>query len=250
MNQLSRKHIGLICLFITQAFFSCKKEKEDAVILLEKKQQYNLDIPEPSGLSFGREPNTFLIASDKVNKIFETNLKGEILDTLDYQGDDIEGITFNANIIMIVEEQSNEVIQLTKEGKIVERFGIEKPFGSGTNGLEGICYHTEKNNYFLINEENPGILYLWNPIEGVIKTIYLNFAKDYSDIFADPQNSCLWIVSDESRSLYKCDYNGKKLIEYQLDRKKYEGIVVDSKNELVYLVNDETSELAIFKLKN
>jgi uncharacterized protein YjiK len=64
----------------------------------------------------------------------------------------------------------------------------------------------------------------------------------------DTKNALLWIVSDESRTLYQTDYYANVLKEYSLDRSKYEGITIDVDNKLLYLVNDATFELSIYKI--
>ena len=94
------------------------------------------------------------------------------------------------------------------------------------------------------------MLCLWNPQNGIIDKIDLNFAADYSGIFVDAAKSLIWIVSDESKALFKCDYKLNVIRKYALNDNKYEGVVVDNINNLVYLVNDAASELVIYKIEN
>jgi uncharacterized protein YjiK len=94
----------------------------------------------------------------------------------------------------------------------------------------------------------PGELIVWNKQFDIISKKELHFAGDYSAIFVDTQNSLLWIVSDESKALFQCDYNAKVLKEYSLPKDKFEGIAVDAENKLIYLVNDTTAELYIYKI--
>ncbi len=89
---------------------------------------------------------------------------------------------------------------------------------------------------------------IWDPLSGIIGEEKLNFATDYSGIFADSDHSLLWYVSDQSKSLYKCDYNSNVLLTFDLDELKYEGVVID--NDLVYLINDATGKMNIYKIKD
>jgi uncharacterized protein YjiK len=227
--------------------FSCKKQETNPQ--LEKVATFNLTILEPSGLSFGRNNETLLIASDKTNRIFETNLEGVILNVLKFNGEDIEGVTYNGDLdkVFIIEEQKREIIQLDYDGKYEETFSIAKPPNSGINGLEGITYNNKNKTFHLLNEDNPGLLYSWTLENGVSEEIEIGFADDFSAIFDDAVNSILWIVSDKDKMLFKCDYNGYVIAKFQLDKYKYEGIVVNQTDNLIYLVNDNSSELAIFK---
>ena len=91
---------------------------------------------------------------------------------------------------------------------------------------------------------------VWNTIYGNISTTTLTFASDYSAIFVDTENSLLWIVSDESQTVYKCDYKANVLQEYLLPGTKYEGITIDVGNMILYVVNDGSAKLDVFKIKN
>ena len=80
--------------------------------------------------------------------------------------------------------------------------------------------------------------------------IEIYFFLEWGAKYVSIKNALVYIVSDESQMLYKCDYNAKVLKEYPLPDTKFEGIVVDDDNQLVYLVNDKTAELFVFKFLN
>ena len=237
---------------------SCKKTPVDNPPVkptgqLEKLNEFDLDITEPSGLSFGADGTSLLIVSDNTNKVYETDLEGNLIRELHYEGMDLEGVTFNTDeqIIAVVEERKRQLVLLDyPEGNELERFDIITGGTSDNKGLEGISYSKNNSAYYIVNEDAPGELIIWNKAFGNISTTELHFASDYSAIFVDTKNGLLWIVSDESQALYKCAYNANVLMEYALPGVKFEGIVVDADQHLVYLVNDKTFKLYIFKLLN
>jgi uncharacterized protein YjiK len=94
------------------------------------------------------------------------------------------------------------------------------------------------------------LLCVWSPEKGLVEKKELHFSADYSGIYVDASHSLLWIVSDESKALYQCDYNANVLKKYDLDKNKYEGVAVDMNKSLVYLVNDKTAELYIYHIDN
>ncbi len=245
----------IIILFILFAA-SCKKDETiDPVIevpvgQLELIESYPIDVPEPSGLSFGPDNNTLLTVSDHTNQVYEMDMQGNIIRILDYTGKDLEGVTYNPdkNLIVVAEEADRELTFIDySSGSKLETYKLEIPSNSDNNGLEGISYNTNNKLYYVVNETNPDLLISWDVNSGIISEDKLNFASDYSGIFTDPDHSLLWFVSDQSKSLFKCDYNANVLQVFYLDELKYEGIVLDG--DIVYLVNDATGKLYNYQIK-
>ena len=250
------KRISIIAIMLFVAF-SCKKnENADLVIeipvgTLELIHSYTVNVPEPSGLSFGPDNNTLLTVSDHLNQVYELDLQGNVLRTLDYIGKDLEGVTYNLhdNSIAVAEEADREITMIDYEtGNKLETYRIDVSIGSDNSGLEGISYNKNNSLNYIVNETNPDLLIIWSPEYGKVSETKLKFASDYSGIFVDDENSILWIVSDQSRGLYKCDYNANVLMSFNLDNLKYEGVVVY--NDMVYLINDATQRLNIYQIKN
>ncbi len=248
--------ISLFSLLLLTVTDSCKKEEVDDTPSnppgkLEKMSVIDLDILEPSGLSFGPDANTLLIVSDNTNKVYETTLQGDIIKEFPYTGNDLEGVVYNAdeNIIAVAEERKKEIVLLDYEnGNEIERFQINTGGSTQNKGLEGISYNPNNTAYYIVNEDLPGELIVWNKQFDIISKTELHFAGDYSAIFVDIHNAALWIVSDESKAVYKCDYNAKVLKEFSLPRDKFEGITIDVENKILYLVNDSSGELYIYKI--
>ena len=218
---------------------------------LELINQFDLNITEPSSLSFGSTKSTLLIVSDNSNQVYETDLQGNVIRELPFIGNDLEGVTYNPDedLIAVTEERRREVVLLDYEtGNEQARYHINVEVGSENSGLEGISYSKNNRAYYLVNESLPGEQIVWNPQFDIINSIALSFADDYSAIFVDTKNALLWIVSDQSQAMYKTDYNANVLKEYPLGDSKFEGITIDVDNSLLYLVNDKTFELSIYKI--
>ncbi len=249
----------VVIAFFFLAADSCKKEEggvappEDPSGILEKLNEYDLDVTEPSGLAFGPDKQTLLTVSDNTNKVYEMDLQGNTIRELDYEGGDLEGVTYcsDRNMIAVVEERKREIVFLDyEEGNETGRFAIQTGGNTENKGLEGISFNPGNNAFYILNEDLPGELIIWNEQFGIIDKTELHFAGDYSGINVDVENALLWIVSDESQMLYKCDYNAGVMKEYGLDRTKYEGVVVDTENNRVYLVNDAENTMTVYQIKN
>jgi len=252
------RHINILFLLVIFALInSCKKDDggvEPPVQptgKLEKLAAFDLDVTEPSGLAFGPGGETLLMVSDNTNKVYETDLEGNVIRELAYVGSDLEGVALNEgeHIVAVVEERKRQLVLMDyTDGVELERFDIATGGNTDNKGLEGVSYSKNNSAYYIVNEDVPGEMIVWNKAFGNISTTELHFASDYSAIYVDTKNALLWIVSDESQALYKCDYNAKVLMDYTLPDTKFEGIVVDAGQQLVYLVNDKTFQLVIFKI--
>jgi len=256
------KIAGLSGLFILALAFmqGCKKNDDnppnpdlpDMKGELELINEFDLDVSEPSGLSFGKDGTSLFTVSDNTNKVYEISFEGEIIRELEYTGTDLEGITYNPDddVLAIVEERDRQMVLIDYEsGTEIERFDIDVKVGADNKGLEGISWNNNNHAYYILNENNPALLMVWKKPTGIISEIDLNFAGDYSGIFVESNHANLWIVSDESKMLYRCDYSAKVLEQFELNFSKAEGIVVDSDKNRVYIVSDKLSKLFVYKIK-
>ena len=258
MKSINYISILFISTLLLTLIHSCKEKSGEKppvkpVGQLEKLNEYDLEITEPSGLSFGPDGTSLFIVSDNTNKVYETDFEGNVLNELAYEGSDLEGVTYNTDkqTVAVVEERKRQLVLLDyPDGNELERHDIATGGNTDNKGLEGVSYSKNNSAYYIVNEDVPGELIIWNKAFGNISKTELRFASDYSAIFVDTKNGLLWIVSDESQALYKCDYNANVLMEYALPGTKFEGIAVDADQQIVYLVNDKTFKLFIFKILN
>lgn len=235
---------------------SCKKENADTQVIeitlgkLELLEVFSIDVPEPSGLSFGPNHLTLLTVSDHTNMVYEMDLQGNVIRTLNHVGKDLEGVTYNPDegIVAVAEEAEREISFIDYvSGETLQTYKLEIPSNSANSGLEGISYSSNNGLYYIVNEANPELLILWNEKDGIISEESLSFAIDYSGIYVETEQSHLWFVSDQSKSLYKCDYNAQVIEKFQLNILKFEGVVMEG--SVVYLINDATAELYKYQIK-
>lgn len=212
-----------------------------------------LSIDEPSGLCYNPfNESFFTICDNPPNKLFEFDLQGRILQDVAVVGEDLEGVTFRTadSTIWLVDEFSSEVICLNRFGLELDRYVVDFIPTIENKGIEGISYNSINQYFYLVTEKDPGLLLQWHPDEGIVMQKHLDFALDFSGITHDALNNKLWIVSDESRSLYYCDLEGNALREYFLAKYSIEGMV-PMLNETMFIgVSDWNSKLLTFSIKN
>jgi uncharacterized protein YjiK len=210
--------------------------------------EVTLNIPEPSGLALGKNNQSLWVVNDAPeSEIFEINMQGDILQKLNFTGDDLEGIAYDSsdNSLWVVEEKLRQIVHLNVTGQVLLRYNVIVD-GDQNNGLEGISI-SHRNEILTVNEKNPGLLLTFNENFSDSSRIELLFAKDYSGISCGLQNDVVWMVSDESRQLYQYDKAKTKLKTFEILMDKAEGVAVDEANQLVYIVSELENKLYTFK---
>ena len=136
-----------IIVIVFLVAYSCTEKSTSVPVVevplgeLEMTHSFEINVREPSGLSFGLGNNTLLTVSDETNQIYELDLHGNVIRVLDYMGRDLEGITYNPdeNLIAVVDERDREVALIDyTSGVTVGVYIINIPQGSENSGLEGI----------------------------------------------------------------------------------------------------------------
>jgi uncharacterized protein YjiK len=213
-------------------------------------ESFNLDIAEPSGLSWALNGKDFLVVDDHGNEVYKIDKQGNMLSDYFYSGDDLEGISVDvqSQTIWLAEEAKSKVVELDSVGNKIQSFKLNIDRDSSRRSLEGISYDADNNTFYILNEDKPGLLITWQPENGITDQIPLHFAKDYSGIFYDKTDNSLWIISDQSQKLFHCDTDGNVKQGFNLAITKPEGIVVDSQNKRVYIVSDLDHRLYVFSL--
>lgn len=256
------KKIWFFFSFITFIAYSCNQSNEgspvpppepsysfDTLLLVDS---ITLPFKEPSGLCINPITNNLLSISDSpTNIIFEFNFEGIIIEQYEVDAIDLEGITFrnSDSTIWVIDEATNEIICLSFQGIEIMRFEIEVPSTIPNKGIEGITYNSINHNFYLITEKEPGVLLKWNPDNGLVEQNDLSFADDYSGITFDEPNNKLWIVSDESKTLFHCQLNGTPINEYNLGVGSIEGITPIQNETLFIGISDLQSMMFMFEKK-
>lgn len=220
------------------------QELKDLTLLDYKK----LNIPETSGLSFYKQENTFLTVSDNSDRVYVISTEGEVLDSLIYDGQNLEGVVYDANssLIFVVEEQTNEVVQLDTIGNEIDRFTIDLNNTEPNHGLEGITFNPQNGHLYVVSEKSPAILFELTTDGEIVNQHQLGFMEDYSSIYFDGPGNSLWILSDQSELLVRCDLSGQPLEWFKTGLKDAEGLVVDSSNSKVWIITDSGNTLYYF----
>lgn len=245
--------IGTITLALIVGIICCKNN--DPVVedqLLELINEYSINIEGPSGLALANDNTSLWVVSDKHSKIYQLDLTGQTLQEIAIPGIDLdlEGITagLSGHSFWVVQESLGELLKVDTLGNEIQRIDIAGA-RNGSGGLEGITINSINNHIFLIKEKDPSILIELNTDFETILFRHLSTATDYSGIDYDEFNNELWIVSDQEKTIYRCELNGATLNSYPIPVNKAEGIAFDGGNNLIYIVSDSAESLYIFRLK-
>ena len=241
----------LFSLLFVSALTACNKDESGGIPSLTLIRTFELDVPEPSGLSFTSGKTALYTVSDETGSFYKITFEGKLLSKVDCNGNDFEGITYNGTdkSIWIVEERRREILKFNLQGNKQGTFELDIPEYSANNGPEGITVNEKNGHLFFINEKNPALLIELDENLRKLNEYSLSFANDYSGIFYDSDIDKLWIISDESSTVTKCELNGKAIESFHLSINQAEGIVVDSKNKLLYALSDSLEKLYVFELK-
>lgn len=211
---------------------------------LELVSTHSLNLDAPSGLSFGANGESLWIVSDKPSgKVVQVDLEGNLLRTLPYRGADLEGIEFDIrdSSLWVIDESLAELIHLDSNGVEISSQVINGIPGGG--GLEGITLDITHSRMFLLKEKDFGALITLEQ-NGLEQSItHLNFAPDYSAIAYIPSTDKLWILSDESSTVYHTNIDGTPIADYGIDMVQPEGLVYDDVEGVFYIVDDTTEKL-------
>jgi len=235
---------GILFIVITSILIACSS-KVNLQSDLKLIKSIKLAIPEPSGIT--TSDNQLYIVSDKNGSIYKVNLFGEIIQKIKTKYDDIEGITFNStsNSLLIVNESKRTLLELDLKGKLIKKTKILGKQKESNSGLEGICFHANENKLYIVNEKSPKELLVLNLDGEILNGFKVKFCKDISGICLDKKTNSLWLVSDESKTIYNITKKGKLLKSYKIPVEKAEGIVI--LNNKFYIVSDNLNSLFIFE---
>lgn len=242
--------IIIITLFII-SLTSCDSDTPTipGIKLLEPIAEIDLSsiLSEPSGIVYNSINSSFFVVSDTLAKIFEIDMDGNLLRSIQVNANDLEGITLSINrdTIYVVEESDNLVTSFLLDGTKIESFSVDVSTNY-INGLEGIAI--DANNYFyVLNEKLPRYLVkLQNEVE--ISRTEITAVDDLSDVCFDYVLDCLWIISDESEKIIKVSKSGSVISEWQIPFSKGEGITLV--NDKIYVVRDSNAKMYIFNKPN
>ena len=111
--------------------------------------------------------------------------------------------------------------------------------GGGNSGLEGITWDSDRNFFFVMKQQNPGLMIQISAnLKDIIACKVLTFSdKDYSDVAYDPTRKQFWVLSDKNVYLYDWSSNTAKQ-SYPLGYAKAEGVAYDQEKSRLYIITD------------
>lgn len=234
-----------LCLLVFFLFaFGTTGGNNSSKLSLVKK--YKLNVPEPSGLSFDSSKKFLLMVSDNNGKLYKSDLQGIIISKKKIIDSDLEGITIiNDSSFAVISERTRKIIFLDKEYNILNiiNTGLK---GSENKGFEGIAFIPTENILLIANEQNPTSIYKFSLAGKFISEHPIPFAKDISGLFYDSTRNSIWILSEKSSMVFRCNLNFQIIENYEIPDKQFEGIVIDNDN--MFLVSDKTETLYHYKI--
>jgi uncharacterized protein YjiK len=242
-----RLFFNLLITIIVFLIFGCSKDEPvtPADKILQPISEISLSsfLSEPSGIVYNSKNNSLFVVSDALKKIFELDLSGNLIRSIDINAGDLEGVTLSLteDTIFVVEESESKISSFTLTGIKINSF-TKNVATRSSNGLEGITI--DNSGYlYVVNEKSPRYLIkILNEVEVSRKEIIV--VDDLSDICYDPILDCLWLISDESKKIVKMSKDGILQSEWNIPFNKGEGITFNQ--DKMYIVNDDNSKLYIF----
>ena len=93
---------------------------------LEWEGSYKIKVSEPSGLSINESGTELYTVSDKTSKVYKLSLTGDVIQTYDFKGSNLEGIsTYAKNKFLLAEESSKKIIVLDTVSGVSKKYKIK-----------------------------------------------------------------------------------------------------------------------------
>lgn len=237
-------------MIILTVIISCNSgtETQNTEPKLVLKATYNLEVNQPSGITFNHNYSSYWIIDGQEERIYKVDLNGNKLSRLVYKGEDIEGIFFSRSdsTLWIVEEEAREVIHLDLDGYTIAQHNTNIT-GTTNNGLEGIVLD-ENNNIYVLNEKEPSQVIALDENFNVSHQFGLPFADDLSDMDYNPITQNFFIVSDESKAIYIWKPGDGLIRQFSLPFTKTEGITINPTENKIVIVNDSLDTMYEYEL--
>lgn len=218
------------------------------VFLHEPANTIRVSVQEPSGLTIDFRNSTFWTVSDQTGKMYNIDMDGNTIFVSNLKVGNLEGITcVNDSLLAVVDEDETKVLIVNYDGEVIKEKKLPLKH-SKNRGLEGIAFDKSRNCFYVLTESKPGRLVTIDDQLEVTSVVELSFADDYSGLYYDEPEDNLWIVSDESKMVARCNIHGDVISSVIGDYIKLEGIAVT--DSIVYAISDRTSLIHILKKQN
>jgi len=215
---------------------------------LKKLGQYNLTMPEPSGLAISADGKRLYMVSDRKGQIYQTDLQGVVQKQIDINGGDYEGIAINQEetIFYLLDENKNKIECFNTSGDEICDIDL-KTNVSKKSGPEGIDLDWTTGEFFIVNESKPTSISKFGKDYQLIMSEKSNALSDLSAVTIDPTTKELWLLSDQDQKLIRVSPAYDLIQTYLIDIIQMEGLAIDFQKKIIYIVSDSEEELHVFK---
>jgi len=222
---------------------SCDEHKKAH---LELEASYKIKVSEPSGLAINSSGNELFTVSDNTSTIYKLSTTGDVIQTYDFKGSNLEGVsTYTESKLLLAEESKKKIVVFDMQTGESSKYKIKYKNKDPNSGIEGVTFDNNSNTIFILNEKNPGKLIRLRSDFSVLEKYKLTFAADYSGIFYENASNQLWILSDQSRTVNKCTLSGELIESFKIGVSQPEGIAVT--DNYIYIVSDKDARLYVYK---
>ena len=207
---------------------------------------YPIAVKEPSDLCLSPDRQSLWTVSDEEGEVFQMSLTGKVLRHFKSNLPDLEGITtVGESSLAILSERNRELEIVDYDGNVQSRSKIDMP-GERNSGPESVTFDEAASVFYTLKEQSPGLLLTLDRNLHEISRTSLNFAQDYSAMSYEATRGHLWVMSDQSKSMFVLDSNMKIQTAFSANIPQPEGMSVDYLARKLYVVCDKTAMLYIF----
>ncbi len=209
-------------------------------------EDHKLDLDEPSDLAMA--DGKLYAVSDQHSKIYRIHDDGDVEDTLDIEGTDLEALAYDdgKNNFLVADESSAKIWFIGADGERHDPIEIDDA-QDGNSGIEGLAFDDD-GHLFVAKEKNPSRIFELDKSGDVVDEEKVDFADDISALAWNSDDHHLYALSDEEHALYRLDKNFEIDHAWRLPMKHPEGIAFDG--DTVYIVSDSEEKLYVFELDN
>lgn len=201
-------------------------------------------VPEPSDICYSFTTDTFFVVSDE-GFLFEINRNGTVLRKIDQNEADFEAVYVTNKTVYAIDESTRTIYQYDLSTLKNTSSTIIPYDGKRNKGFESFEFDKTKNEFLLITEQKPTLLFeLTTDLKIVKQTDLSEIAKDISS--ARFYNNFLWLLSDEDQMLLKINPISYQVINrWKLPVHNPEGLAFD-KDGTIMITSDDKQKIYYF----
>ena len=245
-----RQFLPLFILMLSACgWWESDTPKVKALTLIEV---FDLDIPEPSGLTLANDSTLYCVSDPPHNRVYVLATDGQLKHTLSYRGDDLEGIAYDPvdSTLWVVEEGLSTLVQLSSSGSELGRWQIDFEPSTSNTGFEGVYRDSERDEIVIVSQNDPPTILRLDANKTIVEQIEVDFAAALTGICRGRNANEYLLISDVDKRLHRWSWSGGLGASYSFDVDQAEGVAYDSLGDVVYLVSDSDSKLYLYAFPN